>query len=449
MSVASWYARRNHFRTLLQIRRHGFGTVIGNVSTLSATTAVTSALGFVYWSLAARNASPAAVGLAAAAISASSLLASISMLGLGTLLIGEVAAGRDRDHAVLTTSLLVVGGVATLLGVAFAVIGPVFLKDIGTVSLGWPFVLLFALTASTTALGLLLDQLMVGLLKSGLQLARNSIFSLAKLAALIIAAPLLASDKGLIVFGAWPLGSALSIVALVAFMCWRPVGIGLGRPRFQLVRHMGGTALGHHALNLSAQAVGQILPVLVATMLSTTANAYFYTSWMVATVALIPLNALSVTLYALGAREPDALRSRARLTLVLGLLEALAAIAVVQILAPWILAGFGKTYASEATLTLRILVLAVVPSVIKAHFISLSRITGRVRSGGVVMACTAALELTAAVVGASIGGLPGLAAGWVAGVCLEACCMFPRVWSIVKPTRSDTPAHVLHTSTGS
>src|SRR5579864_1219123 len=214
MSVANRYALNRPVRAFLEVRRHGFGAILGNVSTLSATTAVTSSLGFVYWSLAARNAPPSAVGLAAAAISASQLLATLSMLGLGTLLIGEVAAGRDRDHSIVSTSLLVVGAVSTVLGIGFAVIGPFFLKDAAQFSLGWPFVLLFSLTSATTALGLLLDQLMVGLLKSGLQLARNSLFSLAKLGALVVATPMLVNDSGLVVFGVWPLGNLLSIVAL-------------------------------------------------------------------------------------------------------------------------------------------------------------------------------------------------------------------------------------------
>jgi O-antigen/teichoic acid export membrane protein len=431
MSVAIRYALNRPVRAFLGVRQHGLAAILGNVSTLSATTAVTSALGFVYWSLAARNAPPAAVGLAAAAISASQLLATLSMLGLGTLLIGEVAAGRERDHSIVSTALLVVGTVSTTLGIAFAVIGPMFFKGAAQFSLGWPFVVLFSLTSATTAVGLLLDQLMVGLLKSGLSLGRNSVFALVKLGALALATPMLINDNGLLVFGVWPLGNLLSIVALVGFVWRHPVGISLGRPRLSAVRRMGGAALGHHALNLSAQAAGQILPVLVATVLSTTANAYFYTSWMVATVALIPLNALSVTLYALGAREPGALRGRARLTLLLGLLEALAAIGVVELLASWILAGFGRTYAAEASQTLRILILAVIPSVIKAHFISLSRITRRVRSGGVIMGLGAVLELGAAAVGASVGGLPGLATGWVAGISLEALCMLPRVWGVV------------------
>jgi O-antigen/teichoic acid export membrane protein len=433
-SMVGRYARPGVLRALLDQRQTGLGAVLRNVSTLSATTAVTSGLGFVFWSIAARSAPPAAVGLAAAAISASTLLATVSMLGLGTLLIGQVAAGADRHHSVLTTALLVVGSVSTVLGVGFALLGPNLVKELGPEIFGLSFVVLFAVTCATTAIGQLIDQVMVGLLRSELQLARNSLFSLAKLGALVLVAPLLGRDNGLLVFGVWPLGNAISLVALCLFVLWRPVGISLGRPQWQLVRRMGGAALSHHALNLSAQVAGLLLPVLVTVLLSATANAYFYTGWMIATVAFVPLNALSVTLFALGARDPGALRSRARLTLLLGLLEGLAAVGVVELLAPWLLSGFGKTYAVEASLSLRILIIAVLPTVIKVHFISLSRVTGRVRSGSLYMAAGACFELAAATLGGYLGGLPGLSLGWLIGITIEAGLMLPRVWRVVAPS---------------
>jgi hypothetical protein len=116
--------------------------------------------------------------------------------------------------------------------------------------------------------------------------------------------------------------------------------------------------------------------------------------------------------------------------------EGLAAIGLVELLAPWILNAFGTTYAVEASLSLRIMVLAVIPSVIKAHFIALSRITGRVRAGGVTMAVSACVELGAAAAGGYLGGLPGLSVGWVLGICLEAIWMFPTIWRVIGPTRT-------------
>ena len=49
--------------------------------------------GFVYWWVAARWFTPAAVGLASADISLITLLSLVAEIGLGTLLLGEIPRG--------------------------------------------------------------------------------------------------------------------------------------------------------------------------------------------------------------------------------------------------------------------------------------------------------------------------------------------------------------------
>jgi len=65
-------------------------SIVSNAGSLVATQLVTSGLGFLFWLVAARWFSPAGVGFAAAAISAMTLLGTFGMLGLGTLLMGEL-----------------------------------------------------------------------------------------------------------------------------------------------------------------------------------------------------------------------------------------------------------------------------------------------------------------------------------------------------------------------
>ena len=434
MPAIGKYARLAPFQeALLRGPLVGLGAILGNTSSLSATAVVTSALGFLFWSLAAREASPAAVGLAAAAVSASALLATVSMLGFGTLLIGEVAAGRDRDHSLFTTSLLVVGVCGTLLGAAFGILGPALIPELRPFSGGLLISAVFAVAVGGTAIGQLLDQVMVALLRAELQLGRNTLYSLGKLAALALASGLLNNDPGTLIFAVWPLGNLLSLVALGAFLVWRPIGIGLARPRLQLLRHVGWAALTHHLVNMALQAPSLVLPILVALMLSTTANAYFYTAWMIAAIAVLPQTALATTLYAIGSREPAALGSRARLTVALGLLEGVAAIVVIELLASWLLGWFGAKYASEATATLRIIILALVPSVIKTHFVALSRVRRRLKVAGIAVVVGSSVEIVGAAIGASLGGLQGLSVGWMLGLSVESACMLPSVLQTVLP----------------
>ena len=91
-------------------RRHR--ELLSNASSLVATTGVASALGFLYWALAARLLTQQAVGYGSAAVSAMTLLGTIGMFGLGTVLIGELP--RRRHRAGLVSAALLASGLGSL-----------------------------------------------------------------------------------------------------------------------------------------------------------------------------------------------------------------------------------------------------------------------------------------------------------------------------------------------
>ena len=70
--------------------------LLSNAGSLVMSTGVASLLGVVYWMFATRLFSQRAVGYGSAAVSAMTLLGTIGMLGLGTLLIGELPRRTGR-----------------------------------------------------------------------------------------------------------------------------------------------------------------------------------------------------------------------------------------------------------------------------------------------------------------------------------------------------------------
>jgi O-antigen/teichoic acid export membrane protein len=422
-SVASWLL------PLTASRRSGTGIIVGNAGSMLLTSIVTSALGVVFWWLGAREFSPTAVGVAAAAISASQLLASLSVLGFGTLLISELPSMSHQERGSLVTSALVVaGGVGAGLGTAFALAGPLFMADLDPLRGDVAWVLFFALAVSCTAVALVLDQVLMGSLHSELQLLRNTIYAVGKLAALFGAGLLLFPNSGATIFATWPLANLVALAVVVRIAAQSGDVLALGRPRRSVLRGLGGAALGHHALNLAIQLPSMVLPVLVTALLSAEVNAYFYTAWMIAGVAGLPQMSLAMTLFAIGVREPEVLAQRTRLTLMLGALAGVAAIVVVGIGGDWILSVFGRNYAEQASLTLRLLTIAVLPLLIKNHYIALFRVNRRIAAAAVAVALGATLEVFGAIVGARLGGIPGLSIGWLVGLSLEAAWMLPSVW---------------------
>jgi O-antigen/teichoic acid export membrane protein len=86
-------------------------------------------LGFGYWWLAVRMFPPQAIGFASAAISAMTLLGTIGILGLGTLLVGELPRQAGNEGPLISTALLVAGAVVGCLGIAFAIVAPLLSTD--------------------------------------------------------------------------------------------------------------------------------------------------------------------------------------------------------------------------------------------------------------------------------------------------------------------------------
>lgn len=404
--------------------------IVTNASSLVGTTAITSGLGFIYWWVAARTFLPDAVGLASASISAMTFLANASILGFGTLLIGELPRQPRQKMSLIVTAMLFVGIVGGLFGSIFALLTPWISIDLSVLAQNGESIALFAVGVSLTAITVVTDQAMIGLLRGELQFGRNVLFAAAKLIALAAAGVWLANGLGQTIYATWALGNLISLLALA--MVARSKGIRLGDclPRFGLVRKLGRAAVGHHLLNLSLQTPTLLLPVIVTVMLSARMNAYFYAAWMLAYFGFAGLLALSTVLYAVGSKEPAVLASKIRMTLQLSALIALLENIVLLIGAEFILNFFGSAYADQAGWSLRLLGLAAFPFIIRNHYVTLSRMRGQLAGVALFMLAGGLLELVLAALGAQWGGLTYLCLGWLVALCIESAFMVKSVYQV-------------------
>src|ERR1700712_3405884 len=85
---------------LARLSASGFSRIAGISASLLSTQALTSVLGLVFWTLAARQFLTAEVGVAGAAIALMMLLGSLGSLGLGTVLIARLPATADSERRV-------------------------------------------------------------------------------------------------------------------------------------------------------------------------------------------------------------------------------------------------------------------------------------------------------------------------------------------------------------
>jgi O-antigen/teichoic acid export membrane protein len=399
--------------------------LLRNAITLAATTGVTSVLGFGYWAVAARLFGQQAVGYGATAVSAMTLLGTIGMLGMGTLLIGELP--RRRARAGLVSAALLTCGIGSLvLGLGFAVLAPHFSSRFGHVSGSLSQAALFAAGVILTGTSLVLDQATIGLLRGGLQLTRNVIFAVVKVLALPAAAITFHDQFGFGITASWVAGIAVSLAVLAIGLRFSGTPV-LPRPDFGVLRRLGRTALAHNWLNLAISIPYSLIPVLVTVTVSPSANAAFYAAWMVSGFLKIVPTHLSTVLFAIAAADPQVIARKLRFTVRISLLIGLPVMIVLAVGAHLILSLFGPSYALAATLPLQLLVLSYLPTIPKMQYIAVCRAAGRIPRAAAVMTAAAAAEVAAATVGGTLGGLKGLSFALLGVYVIEGLATTPAV----------------------
>lgn len=404
-----------------------------NGFSMIGTTGVTSLLGFLYWWAAARRFTPEAVGFASALVSVISLLGLLCMFGFGTLLMAELKREPERREALLAAALLFVAGAAGAAGLAFAALAPLVSPSFAPLGANIGVMLFFALAVSLSAVTLVLDQALVGLLLGGQQLWRNTVFAVVKLALLVGVALLVAPLGGLAIFATWVAGFVISLAVLIGY------GIAKGgitrqslRPDWPRLRRLWAMALQHHLVNTIQVTVNQLLPIIVTISLSVRANAWFYLSFSLANLVFMIAYSLSTALYAVNAADTNGLTQRLRITVGVSAVACVVANIIVLFSAPYLLGIYGPAYALMGAWSLRILCLGAFPEIIRMHYVALQRIRGTLNRALVPLAIGAIAEIVCASVGAHTGGLTGLCLGWIIALTGEALYMAPTVFRALR-----------------
>jgi O-antigen/teichoic acid export membrane protein len=409
--------------------------ILSNATSMVVALGTTSLLGAAFWLLAARHFSQHAVGVSGAAVSAMTLLGFAATLGLGTVLMGELPRRRARAHGLLNASLWASAAFGAALGIGFALVAPFFSTGFDPLRQGPLAILVFAVGVALTALTLVLDQALIGLLRGGLQLLRNVVFSAVKLGLLFVVAALAATYGGMGIYAAWALGALISLLVLIPL--YRRQDNPL-RSHFAELNSLRLDAASHHAFNLALRAPDLLLPVMVLILLSANLSASFYIAWMIVSMLFSIPQSLSTVLYAVGSGDPRDLKRRFRFTLCLSAACGVAAVLVLFPAGEPLLHLFGSSYASQATVAVQILALGVFPEAVRTHFVAVRRLTKRIGTALPLVWGGAVLEVAGATIGAVVSNdLTGVAIGWLIAICIESSVMSRDVWRMISPSTGD------------
>jgi O-antigen/teichoic acid export membrane protein len=399
--------------------------ILGNAGSLYAATVITSALGFVFWTTAARLFPPHDLGLAATAISAMTVLALIGMFGLNTLLIGELPQRKSKG-GLIAAALVSAGAGSLVLGLAFVLVAPVLSRQFAGLRATPGVLLVFVGGVAVISLTGIFDEATIGLLRGHLQLWRNFIFAAAKLLLLPVAAFFVHDHFGTALLFSWVAGGMLSMGVLAGYFVLRRQPI-FHKPDWNTLNGLRGLTVIHNWLNLAITVPWMLLPVIVTVTVGPSANAAFYAAWTVSGfLRLVPAN-LSTVLFALASGDIAELRPKLRFSLQTSMLVGIPGMAALCLGGPLILSFFGPSYARAGLFSLILLSLSYLPTVFKDHYIAVGRATGRIKHVAILLTITSCLGLAAAYCGGRVDGLTGLVIGVLAAATFEGIITAPRV----------------------
>ncbi|MEU6356037.1 lipopolysaccharide biosynthesis protein [Streptomyces sp. NPDC047072] len=355
----------------------GGNQLFRNAYALMLNTGISAVLGLGFWLAAARYYSESAVGQGSAAIAAMKFLAGLTAVTLtGALARFIPVAGRSTGRLIFRTyagSSLVVAVAAGVFLLTLDVWGPSYRFLHGPVN-GLGFI------AAVVAWNVLTlqDGVLTGLRSAPWVPVGNTVFSAVKLG-LLVAFAVAIPTAG--VFVSWVAAIAMSVLPLgwLVFrrLVPRHVKATEDHAKPPSLREIGRFLAGDYTGSLFSLAVVYLIPVIIASQVSSEENAYFYiTTTIGGTCNLLAIN-MGASLTVEGSHDPKRLAANTRAALKRMARIMLPVAAVLFIGAPWILGVFGAGYADAATPLLRWFAVGAVLRVVMETYFAVLRAQSR------------------------------------------------------------------------
>ncbi len=351
------------------VLRAGYALVLSSLAT--------SALGGLFWFVAARRLSTASVGVGSALVAATTLLAGIANLGLKNGLLRFIPTAGSTTRRLIVRSYAVAGTCAILAGTVFLVGLRIWTPDLLFLRDNAGAVIVFLATLAAWSVFVLQDSVLVGLGHAEWVPAENIAFAVVKIGLLV---SLVAISPNWGVFLSW----AIPTFALIAV-----VNTGIFRVLLPRVRSSVAKAAPFRAVirfSLADQVATLLwiatidgLPLLVLRRSGAEAAAYYYLAAQIAYGLYFVSGCIGAALVAEGARDQRSLADLQRRSTrqAFGLVTPAAVMVIAS--APWLQGVFGRDYRTNATVLLQLLALSSLPYTFTSLTLSRARVLGRMR----------------------------------------------------------------------
>jgi O-antigen/teichoic acid export membrane protein len=396
-------------------RWHAFhrDPLIRNSAYLMAATVVTSLLGYVFWTVAARRYPASAIGEAGAGVSAMAFASLLGALGGSMAILAELPGKRrPRDWSATVTAPLVftsatsaVTALATVAVLSRTGHSAFLYRNVWWVSA-------FVVGAVATTASQLLENIWVAEQRAGWFLGASTVFAVVKLA--LVALPVFA------VFGATGILSAWSaVLAATVAGCLLLLGRMFGyRPCFdgfsRQIWSMRQTLTGNYIISVGDQVTFYAIPVLVALQVSAQDAGWFYVAWKIGGFYAVFASAVGTSTFAEGSRNPSRALplALAGLRMILPLMTLGAAVTIFA--GRLVLRVFGPDYAAHAYPLLVLLSLAAFPDAVVNIYRSVLRVQKRYRVAAGMCWAISASRIALTSLALTRWGIVGAGWAWLA-----------------------------------
>jgi hypothetical protein len=398
-----------------------------NGYSLVASSALTSALGLIYWVVAARAYSIVAVGVGSALISVSTTIANLAHLNL------KSGLNRFLPRAGRSTMRLVTYSY----GIAVAVAGLASLAFIAGIGL-WSSQLDFLRTRPLIGIGFVLatmawtifvleDNVLTGIRKAHWVPVENLTYSILKLAAL--PALVIVTDH-LGTFVSW-MGTLPPVILAVNLLLFRRLLPRHARATEDHQEDFGARDVARYvaadfAAYTALTATIGLLPVVVLSVLGAKANAYYFITWSIAYGLYLIPSSMGMSMISESVTDPKRLADYDRQVLMEAAKLLVPCVLIIGIAAPWLLAALGHGYSHGATTLLRLLVVSALPWSVFVNYTNTARVRRRMH---IVVRTTFLLFGLVLAIGLPLMGplgVDGLGVGWLSAQTIVAAGILLR-----------------------
>ena len=331
-------------------------SLLRNSSFLMLNSVLVSALGFLFWTLAARYFPASAVGTTTTVISAVTYASMMGTLGLPNTVIRFLA--RDRDPVMmLTTTGALATGAGAVVGLAWCAIPGHLGIPLSSVGSGWLTAPVVIVVVALGSLGAVAQSAIIALRKSKWVVVENGLASIVKLLALPLALGFAAAGLFSLFLASLAVSTIASIVIIVRVVD-APRQRWMRTPDLGAIAHMRSFAAGNHFAALAALLPGTALRIIVLDQLGAQDAAYLAMPLMIVALLKIIPSTAAQSLFAEASHDEASLGRQARRTMRAIYVVLIPAIVALVVLAEPLLSIFGADYAAAGTTCLQLLALS-------------------------------------------------------------------------------------------